>query len=147
VREHPGRHGDSDYVERMAKRLAYQFQAIERTNSSQDVARVSTLPTVGFQQSQPTEALQHEIEEQSFGIALDQATTKLTQDRVVEPRIIEVQSERVLPIDPSTNSVRGLAVGQILNELKHRDQCQTPWTLGWLTTLWEEMRKFAVLDQ
>src|SRR5438034_11465680 len=79
VSEDPGGHGRGEHVEHMAKRLAYQFQPIERTNSSKDMAGVGTLPTVGFQQTQLAEALQHQIEEQSFSIAIDQATTKFTQ--------------------------------------------------------------------
>src|SRR6266567_2642498 len=63
VSEHPGRHGGGEHVEHMPKRLAYQFQPIERTNSSQDVAGVGALPTVGFEQTYPTEALQHQIEQ------------------------------------------------------------------------------------
>jgi hypothetical protein len=119
VSAHPGRHSDGECVEHLAKRLANQFQPIERTNSSQDVARVGALPTVGFEQTQPLEALQHQIEEHSFGIAIDQATPKFTQDRVIESWIVEVQSERVLPIDPNTHGIGSLAV----------DRSSTNWNM------------------
>jgi len=66
---------------------------------------------------------------------------------VNESWIVEVQSERVLPIDPSTDGIGSLAVGQILNKLEHGDQCQAPRTLGWLTSHWEQVSKLAVLDE
>ena len=62
-------------------------------------------------------------------------------------QIVEVQSERVLSIDPSPDGIGSLAVGQILHELEHRDQCQAPRTLSWLTSPREQVRKIAVFDQ
>jgi hypothetical protein len=57
--------------------------------SRQDVARIGALPTVGHHQTLPTEARHHQTEKQSLGIAIEQATTKLLQDRVIESWIVE----------------------------------------------------------
>ena len=134
VSKHPGRRDDGEYVECMAERLAHELQTIEGTNGGQDVAGVGALPTVRLEQADSAEALQHQIEEQPLCSTIDQATTKPTQDRVIESWIVEVQAERLLPIDPSTDGVGGLAVRQIFDKLEHRDQRQAPRTPGWLTS-------------
>jgi len=49
---------------------------------------------------------------------------ELTQHRVVETGIGQIEAQRVLPIDTGTDALGGLPVGQILRHLKDRHQGQ-----------------------
>jgi hypothetical protein len=44
----------------------------------------------------------------------------------VEPRVGQLKPKRILPVDPGTHGIGGLAVAQLLEELEHRDQRQPP---------------------
>ena len=44
--------------------------------------------------------------------------------RVVEPRIIQLQAQAVLPVDPAPHRIGGLPVGQVLGALQHRHHRQ-----------------------
>jgi hypothetical protein len=94
-----------------------------------------------------TETVQHEIEQQSLCTTINEPTAELAQHRVIKSWIVELQAECVLPINPSTDAVSGLAVGQVLDELEHGDQGQAPRALGRLPAPREQLRKIAVFHQ
>ena len=52
------------------------------------------------------------------------ALTNIALAMTVEPLIVEVQAQRVLPGDLVPDRVRSLAIGQVLGHLQHRDQRQ-----------------------
>ena len=75
-----------------------------------------------LEQAQPAEPLEQHVQQEPLGVALDQTTAELAQDRMVKARVFQLEAQGVLPIDASTNGVRGLAIGQVLGELKDPDQ-------------------------
>ena len=62
--------------------------------------------------------------QQPVGPVVDgQPVTELAEHRVVEARILELQTQGILPINSTPDSISCLAVRKILNKLKHGDQC------------------------
>jgi hypothetical protein len=59
----------------------------------------------------------------------------------VEPRISQFEPQRVLPVDPRTDSVGGLPITEVLEELEDRDQSQPPRCKGRLPRLGYNRRK------
>jgi hypothetical protein len=64
-----------------------------------------------------TEGIEHQVEEPPFCLPFDQPGPELTQDRGIEPRIGEVQGERILPVDPAADRIRCLHIGQVFDVL------------------------------
>ncbi|CAM5319579.1 hypothetical protein SBADM41S_07501 [Streptomyces badius] len=60
------------------------------------------------------------------GIRLRQPVPELRQHREVEPRITQLQPERVLEVDPRPHRLRRLPVGEPLHELQHQHERQPP---------------------
>jgi hypothetical protein len=118
----PRRHGGRQDVQSMAQRFAYELQPIERTNRREYVAGVSSLSPVCFEQPVPTELLQEYVQQQPLSTIINQPTAELAEHCVVEARVLELQTQRILPINSTPHSVSCLAVRKIFNELKDRDQ-------------------------
>jgi len=56
--------------------------------------------------------------------------------------------EGILPIQSTSDSIRGLAIRQVLHELEHRDQCQAPRRLSGLAVGGKQISKrFIGLDR
>jgi len=94
----------------MAHRFAHELQAIERTNRRECVAGVSSLATMCFEQPVLTELLQEQVQQQPLSTIINQPTAELAERRVVEARILEFQTQGVLPINSAPNRISCLAV-------------------------------------
>jgi hypothetical protein len=75
-----------------------------------------------FEQSVLAELLQEHVQQQPFSAIVNQPTPELAEHGVVEARILELQTQGILPINSTPDSISCLAVRKILNELKDRDQ-------------------------
>src|SRR5689334_8619894 len=106
----------------MTQRFAHELQPIERTNRREYVAGVSSLATVCFEQPVLAELLQEQVQQQPLSTIINQPTAELAEHRVIEARILEFQTQGILPINSNTDSIRCMAVRKILNELKDCDQ-------------------------
>ena len=60
---------------------------------------VGALLSPRFEQAQPLAALQELVEEELFGAARQQAVPEFAQGRKVEPRIGELETQEILPVD------------------------------------------------
>jgi hypothetical protein len=74
-----------------------------------------------------------------------QPSPELAKHAGVETGIIEWQAKRVLPVDSSTHSICGFAVGQLFSELHDADQCQPPRRFRRSATLRKQRGKHGVL--
>ena len=45
-----------------------------------------------------------------FGTGLEEATSELTQNGMIAPRVRQFQAEQILPIDPRPNGIRGRSI-------------------------------------
>src|SRR5271165_4253112 len=90
------------------------------------------------------QALRERVEQQSFRATFDQTRAELAQDRVVEAGVDQRQTECVFPVDPSAYGIRGLTVGQALDELQHRRESEPSRCFGGLATAGEQGRELTV---
>jgi hypothetical protein len=73
-----------------------------------------------------------------------QPRPELAQRREVEAGIVQLQAQRVLPVDPRVHRLDGLPVGQVLRELQQRDQGQLRRGEGRLAEHGEERREVLI---
>ena len=71
-------------------------------------------------------ALQEQIQQTLFSMALDQAGAKFGEHAMIKSRIAKVQTESVFPGQPITHGESLLAIGQAFHKLEQRDQRQAP---------------------
>src|SRR5829696_7768393 len=65
-------------------------------------------------------------------LAGDKAGPKFGEHAEVEPGISQFEPQGVLPVDPGPDSVSGLSIAEVLEELEDRDQSQPPRRKGGL---------------
>src|SRR5262249_8070607 len=72
-------------------------------------------------------ALQQLVEEQRFGAAGQQAVPECTEHGKVEPRVRQLQTQQVLPVDAGADCLRRLAISEMLPKLHDGYQREPPW--------------------
>src|SRR5258707_5684059 len=95
---------------RMAEGLCDTFQPTECFNRSQPMRRIGSLPSSCFQPALLLRMGKQSLKQQRFPSSLQQPAAKLTQDRKVKAEILQVQAQRVFPIDPGPNRVGSLPI-------------------------------------
>jgi hypothetical protein len=81
------------------------------------MSRVGALPAPGLEQTQRLTAIQQPLQQQFLSTTSDQAGVELAQHGVVEPRVGQLETEQILPIDAGADCVGGPAVGEVLSGL------------------------------
>jgi len=137
--------GHRETIQHVAHSFPNEFQAIQRPNSGQDMGGIRALCTPCFQEVVGFEPLQQRLEEQRLGAPMDETRAEFTQYRGIKPRIGEVQGQRIFPVDPSADGIRGLAVGQAFGELQDQHQRQPCGSFGWLTSRRKERGTLGIL--
>jgi hypothetical protein len=90
------------------------------------MAGIGALLTARGHQSLTLQHIQQQIQRFLLHTMSDQPGTELTQDRGVEPSVIKLHTQRVLPVHPEPHPVRRAPISQIFSHLQHRDQRQPP---------------------
>lgn len=57
---------------------------------------------------------QEQVQDVATVVVPGQAVPELAEHRVVEARVRQFQAQRVLPVDPAADGLRGLTVGEVL---------------------------------
>jgi hypothetical protein len=105
-------------------RLAVPLQPVEHADGGQDMGRVGALPAPLADQSEFPAPVQEGVQEQLFGLAVDQVGAEFAQHGVVEAGVVQLQAEGVLPVDATMDGVGGLAIRQALDVLEDGGQGQ-----------------------
>jgi len=140
----PSQAQGGEVIECRAQRLGDQFQQVRIVHRGQHMGTVGALLAVRLYQAACLEAFEHCVQQEGFRLASQEACTEFGQDAEVEPGIRQLESEGILPVDPSAHGIGGLAVAEMLKELQHRDQRQSPWRQGRLTPGWMETAEILV---
>ncbi len=140
----PSRGDCRNRIEGCPQRLGQQLDAVEIPHGREHVRAVGTLPAARLEQPLITRGIEDAREQAFAGCVLQEAASKLTQEAVVEAGIDEVESQQVLPVDPGSDCLGGLAVAQAFAELHQRDECQTPGRVGGLAASRIEVGKGCV---
>ena len=72
----------------MTQGFAKQFQPVEGVKRSQHMRGIGALPTTRLHQALLPQEGQERIEEEFLGLAVDEAATKLTEDRGIKARVL-----------------------------------------------------------
>jgi hypothetical protein len=115
----------TDSASRAARRVwSEELQAVHRTHRREHMSGIGALPTSGLDYAEFGEPGQQQVQNLLFQSMIDQPLPEPGQHRVIEPRISQLQTQGVLPVDSTPYGVRGLPIGQVLSELQDRDQRQ-----------------------
>jgi hypothetical protein len=109
-------------VERGAEGFRHEFEPVEDADRGEDVGRVSTLLPASLEQAECLAALEQLVEEQFFGTAGQQAVPEFAQDRKVEPRIGQFETQQILPVDTRPDGLCRLAIREIFPKLHDRHE-------------------------
>ena len=126
VLDQPLRSGRRNGVEGGTHRLADEFQAVEAAHRRQDMGRVGALLAAGLDQAALVQVLQHDLKQILIAPSGKQTGPELAQHGEVEARIVKLQAEGILQVNPAAHRLGRLPIGQVLEELKDGDQGQAP---------------------
>jgi hypothetical protein len=88
------------------------------------VRGVGALLAAGLDQPQFSAAFQQPVEGEPGKLVAGQPGQELRQHTVIKSRIIQLQAQGVLPVDPPRHRSHRLPVREPLHELQDRDQHQ-----------------------
>ena len=108
---------------------------------------VGALLAIRLDQPPFDQAVQQHVEDQPGQVVLDEPGPELRQHTEVEPRIIQLQPEAVLPVDPSPYRLAGLPIGQVAGKLQRCRQRQLPRRQPRPPTSRERRREPLVTEQ
>jgi len=132
-------------VEGGSQGLGDEFQAVEHPDGGQHMGRVGAWRPTGLEEPQRATPLQELVQQQRFGTACQQSVPKFTQDRKVEARLRQFETQQILPVDARADGLRGLAIGEVLPKRHDRHQRQPPRGQAWWAPRREQGRKVVIL--
>src|SRR5438034_5404996 len=109
----------------MPHSLTDRLQAAEMANRRDNMSGVGSLPTSSLQKTTLLEQLQHEIEQPLLSSTTYQPAPKFTEDGEVKAWVGKFKTEHVFPVNAGANSVGGLPISKLFNELHYGNEGQT----------------------
>ena len=116
--------GAGDLFQGRPHRLGDQLQAGQVPHRRQDVGGVGALGGALADQPGLLQPGQGQVKEPVRSPVLQQALAEVTEHAVMEARIVEIEAERVLKVDPAPHGLSGTAVREIEQELQHAHRGQ-----------------------
>jgi hypothetical protein len=120
----PGRMRNRQGLQHRPQGLPGQLQPVQVPDRSQHMGGVGPYPTPRLDQPLADQPFQQRIQRQPDQVLTHQPVTELAQHARVEPRVLQLHTDGVLPGDPVPDRLGSLPVGQVLRELQHRDDHQ-----------------------
>ena len=109
-------------LERMMHGFQDTFQTVERADRCQDMRGIGPLLAPRLDPPPRFAGGQESIEEPLARIMGEQALPKFVQQGEVEPRVAQVEAERIFPIHAAADSISCLAIAEPFDVLHHQDQ-------------------------
>ena len=141
----PRRGHDRETVQGVAHGFPDQFEPVEGPDGRQNMGGIGALRPPCFEEVAFLQLPQQRLQEQVFRSPMDEARAELAQDRRIKAGIGQLQGQRIFPIDPPADGIRGLAVRQAFGELQHQHQRQPGGGFGRLPGRGKEGRKLSIL--
>ena len=120
----PARVRRGQRLQRRPHALPGQLQPVQRRDRRAHVRGVGPLLPARLHQTVRLQALQQRVQRGPLKPGARDLRAELRQHRVVEPRVIELQAQQVLPVQRPAHLLSGHPVGQIPRLLQHRHQRQ-----------------------
>ena len=119
----PGWGGHREPVPHVAHGCPDEFEPVEGPDRGENVGGIGAVRASGLQAVVGLKLLQPRLEEQVLRPAVDEARAALTEHRRIKPRIGAFQGQRIFPVDPPTDGLGGLPVGQAFGTLEDQHSC------------------------
>src|SRR2546421_1214929 len=132
-------------VESKPHGFTHTHESIDGANLGQDVGGISALLLPLLEPAALFEQGQHGIKQHLLRSPLDQTRAKVRQDAKVKAGVDQFQTQSILQVDPPAHCVRGLSIGQSLDELYDCNECKSPGSLNRASILWKHMGKGLIL--
>lgn len=126
----PSRGGCRDGIEGRTQCLGQELDPVEVANSRQYVRAVGALTAPRLEQALIARGVKDAGQQAFARSVLQEPAPELAQEAVVEAGIDEVERQQVLPVDPSSDGLGGLAIAQAFSKLHQRDEGQTLGRVG-----------------
>ena len=120
----PARRRGRQRLQRRPDRLPGQLHPVQVPAPAQDVSGIGPLPHPRPYQAQPAQPGQQRLQQRRLPPAGHQPGPEPAQHAEIEPLIVQLQAEAVLPVQPAPHRISGLPVGQVPGELQHRHHRQ-----------------------
>jgi len=120
-----GSHG-RQCVERGPEGLRHQCEAMQHADSCQHMGRLGALLAPRCEPSPGATPLQQLVSQEGFGAPRQEPVAQCTQDRKVEARVRQLETQEILPVDTGADRLGGLTIGQVLAPLHERHEGQPP---------------------
>lgn len=128
-----------------AHRCSYVQQTVARWDLGQHLRGSGALALSRFHPSSVLAPLEQRVSEPLLGASFNQPLTTCTPHAGITDRIRPIQSQQRCPIDPTTNRIGCLPVGEFFQKLEDRHQGETPRSLDGATVVWKERGKRLLL--
>lgn len=90
---------------------------------------------------------QNGIEQPLLRLSLQEPRAEFGENGIIEAGIGEFQSQRIFPVNPTTDGVRRLAVWEVFRKLHHNHQCQSSGSLRRLSLRRKEVGKLLICEE
>jgi hypothetical protein len=84
------------------------------------------------------------LEEPCFRTSGQESFAKFAQDRVIEPRVSEIEAEQVFPFNPSAHRFCSLTVGESFNIVENGNDGEAPRGFCWTTPTGKQIRELLI---
>ena len=118
----PGGRDRRHRVQGGPERFRHEFEPVQHPDRGEDMRRVGALLAPGGEQAQGPAALQQLVEEEFFGAPRQKAVPEFAQDRKVEPRIGQLETQEILPVDTRPDRLCRLAIREVFPKLHDRHE-------------------------
>ena len=116
----------------MPKGFTDQFELVEGLHGPEDGGRVGALAAARFEPAPFLAPPEQGIQQGLFETAVQQSRPKLAEHRVMKALVGQLQTQRVLPVNPGADGLGRLPITQIFHELHDADQGELPGVEGGL---------------
>lgn len=127
--------------------LADEFEPVQLADRREHVGRVRPLATPRLDEPPLLEQVEQALKKPLFGRAVEEPLPELGEHTEVEAGVLQVQAQRVLPVEPGADGVGGLAVGEVLGELEDGDEGEPPRGRGRLADIGVEVGEVVVAEE
>src|SRR5258708_3209024 len=108
------------------------------------MGRVGALFPTWFDPSTCQRNIQQRLQNLLFRFSFDQALAKFTEHRGIEAWISQFQAQQIFPIEPPSNRISRLLIGETFGKLHQTHQQQAPGSFCGLTAVGKQMSKHLV---
>jgi hypothetical protein len=118
----------------MAQGFGHTFETTQGFDGRKHVGRIGALPTASLEPSSLFGRAHQRLEQERLPIPLQQSGPELAEYRKVKSQVFEPSMQSIFPVKSGPDGLCRLPVSESFDTVQNRDQHQSPWRFGWLST-------------